>query len=200
MTRRLVLAADHSLNLSTRHDHRHSFQRTGHRPRQEVRHRQLHALPGLPGPRREARTSGTPRATATSTSSPAGAAASSATARRASSRRCRSRSPQLIHVPNTWYTEPQGLLGQALGERTDFGGKCFFCNSGTEANEAAIKLARLNGKPGPVQDRHHDQQLPRPHDGRAHRHRPAEVPRGRRADAARLQLRPVRRPRRRREG
>ena len=24
---------------------------------------------------------------------------------------------------------------------------CFFCNSGTEANEAAIKLARLNGKP-----------------------------------------------------
>ena len=50
-------------------------------------------------------------------------------------------------MPNTWYTEPQGLLGQALSERTDFGGKCFFCNSGTEANEAAIKLARLNGKP-----------------------------------------------------
>ncbi|HEY1188197.1 MAG TPA: aspartate aminotransferase family protein [Gemmata sp.] len=53
----------------------------------------------------------------------------------------------LIHVPNTWYTEPQALLGQALGERTDFGGVSFFCNSGTEANEAAIKLARLNGKP-----------------------------------------------------
>ncbi|MDY3557683.1 aspartate aminotransferase family protein [Gemmata sp. JC673] len=53
----------------------------------------------------------------------------------------------LIHVPNTWYTEPQALLGQALGERTDFGGISFFCNSGTEANEAAIKLARLNGKP-----------------------------------------------------
>ena len=34
-----------------------------------------------------------------------------------------------------------------LGERTDFGGMSFFCNSGTEANEAAIKLARLNGKP-----------------------------------------------------
>ena len=55
---------------------------------------------------------------------------------------------QLIHVPNTWYTEPQGLLAQALSERTGFGGQCFFCNSGTEANEAAIKLARLNGKPG----------------------------------------------------
>ncbi len=52
---------------------------------------------------------------------------------------------QLIHVPNTWYTEAQGLLAQALSERTDFGGLCFFCNSGAEANEAAIKLARLNG-------------------------------------------------------
>jgi acetylornithine/N-succinyldiaminopimelate aminotransferase len=51
----------------------------------------------------------------------------------------------LIHVPNTWYTEAQGRLAQALSERTDFAGKCFFCNSGAEANEAAIKLARLNG-------------------------------------------------------
>ncbi|OWK36617.1 aspartate aminotransferase family protein [Fimbriiglobus ruber] len=54
---------------------------------------------------------------------------------------------QLIHVPNTWYTEPQVLLAKALSERTGWGGQCFFCNSGTEANEAAIKLARLNGKP-----------------------------------------------------
>jgi len=53
----------------------------------------------------------------------------------------------LIHVPNTWYTEPQVLLAEALSERTGWGGQCFFCNSGTEANEAAIKLARLNGKP-----------------------------------------------------
>ncbi|HSQ54685.1 MAG TPA: aminotransferase class III-fold pyridoxal phosphate-dependent enzyme, partial [Gemmata sp.] len=53
----------------------------------------------------------------------------------------------LIHVPNTWYTEPQALLGQALSDRSEIGGVCFFCNSGTEANEAAIKLARLNGKP-----------------------------------------------------
>jgi predicted acetylornithine/succinylornithine family transaminase len=55
---------------------------------------------------------------------------------------------RLIHVPNTWYTEPQGLLAQALSERSGFQGQCFFCNSGTEAVEAAIKLARLNGKPG----------------------------------------------------
>jgi predicted acetylornithine/succinylornithine family transaminase len=55
---------------------------------------------------------------------------------------------QLIHVPNTWYTQTQGLLAQALSERTGWGGQCFFCNSGTEAVEAAIKLARLHGKPG----------------------------------------------------
>lgn len=55
---------------------------------------------------------------------------------------------RLIHVPNTWYIEPQGLLARALSERSGFGGQCFFCNSGTEANEAVIKMARLNGKPG----------------------------------------------------
>jgi predicted acetylornithine/succinylornithine family transaminase len=55
---------------------------------------------------------------------------------------------RLIHVPNTWYTEAQGLLAQALSERSGFAGQCFFCNSGTEAVEAAIKLARLNGRPG----------------------------------------------------
>jgi acetylornithine/succinyldiaminopimelate/putrescine aminotransferase len=53
---------------------------------------------------------------------------------------------RLIHVPNTWYTEPQGLLAEALSTRTGWGGQCFFCNSGTEAVEAAIKLARLNGR------------------------------------------------------
>ncbi len=55
---------------------------------------------------------------------------------------------QLIHVPNTWYMESQGLLAKALSERSGFDGRAFFCNSGTEAIEAAIKLARLNGQPG----------------------------------------------------
>jgi predicted acetylornithine/succinylornithine family transaminase len=49
----------------------------------------------------------------------------------------------LIHVPNTWYTEAQGRWAEALSERS-FGGQAFFCNSGAEANEAAIKLARLH--------------------------------------------------------
>lgn len=49
----------------------------------------------------------------------------------------------LIHVDNTFYNEPQGLLAQKLSEHS-FGGQCFFCNSGAEANEGAIKLARLH--------------------------------------------------------
>ncbi len=53
---------------------------------------------------------------------------------------------QLIHVPNTWHTEQQALLAEALATRADWPAQCFFCNSGTEANEAAIKLARLCGK------------------------------------------------------
>lgn len=52
---------------------------------------------------------------------------------------------QLIHVPNTWHTELQGLWAKALSERS-FGGQAFFCNSGTEANEAAIKLVRLHAR------------------------------------------------------
>ncbi len=51
----------------------------------------------------------------------------------------------LIHVPNTWYTEVQGLWAKALSERS-FGGQAFFCNSGAEANEAAIKLVRLHSQ------------------------------------------------------
>jgi predicted acetylornithine/succinylornithine family transaminase len=52
----------------------------------------------------------------------------------------------LIHVPNTWHMEAQGQWARLLSERS-FGGKAFFCNSGTEANEAAIKLIRLRSTP-----------------------------------------------------
>ena len=48
---------------------------------------------------------------------------------------------ELLHIDNTFYTIEQGRLAKLLSERA-FGGKCFFCNSGAEANEAALKLAR----------------------------------------------------------
>lgn len=50
----------------------------------------------------------------------------------------------LMHVSNLYYNEMQPLLAQALSERS-MHGKCFFCNSGAEANEGLIKLARLWG-------------------------------------------------------
>ncbi len=50
----------------------------------------------------------------------------------------------LIHIPNSWYSQEQGEWAKLLSERS-FGGKCFFCNSGAEANEAGIKLARMYG-------------------------------------------------------
>jgi predicted acetylornithine/succinylornithine family transaminase len=51
---------------------------------------------------------------------------------------------ELIHVPNTWYTEAQGEFAEMLCTRGF--GQAFFCNSGAEAVEAAIKLARLHGE------------------------------------------------------
>lgn len=53
----------------------------------------------------------------------------------------------LIHVANNFYSVPQGRLAEFIS-RKSFGGKCFFCNSGAEANEAALKLARLATPPG----------------------------------------------------
>ncbi len=49
----------------------------------------------------------------------------------------------LLHVSNDFYTEPQLRLAERLSRM--FGGRCFLCNSGAEANEAAIKLARKHG-------------------------------------------------------
>ncbi len=48
---------------------------------------------------------------------------------------------QLIHTSNLYFTEPQVQLAKLLVEHS-FAQKVFFCNSGAEANEAAIKLAR----------------------------------------------------------
>jgi acetylornithine/N-succinyldiaminopimelate aminotransferase len=51
---------------------------------------------------------------------------------------------QLIHTSNLYYTEPQVKLAQVLVDHS-FADRVFFCNSGAEANEAAIKLARRYG-------------------------------------------------------
>ena len=56
--------------------------------------------------------------------------------------RVREQAGELMHVANNYCMEPQAVLAEMLSTRS-FGGKLFFCNSGAEANEAAIKLARL---------------------------------------------------------
>ncbi|MDP6685645.1 MAG: aspartate aminotransferase family protein, partial [Candidatus Omnitrophota bacterium] len=52
---------------------------------------------------------------------------------------------KIIHVPNNYYNMLQGKLAQNIIEDS-FEGKVFFCNSGAEANEAAIKLVKAYGK------------------------------------------------------
>lgn len=51
----------------------------------------------------------------------------------------------LMHVSNLYLTEPQARLARRLVELSDFE-RVFFCNSGAEANEAALKLARKWGR------------------------------------------------------
>jgi predicted acetylornithine/succinylornithine family transaminase len=53
----------------------------------------------------------------------------------------RDQAAELIHVGNLFYTEPSMRLARRLAE-SSLGGKVHFANSGTEANEAALKLAR----------------------------------------------------------
>jgi predicted acetylornithine/succinylornithine family transaminase len=58
---------------------------------------------------------------------------------------------RLVHASNLYYLDNQLRLAEALSRRA-FKGRAFFCNSGTEANEAALKIARryqavVRGKP-----------------------------------------------------
>jgi len=53
---------------------------------------------------------------------------------------------ELVHVSNLYYTLPQTELAEKLLAHS-FADKIFFCNSGAEANEAAIKLARKASAP-----------------------------------------------------
>lgn len=54
---------------------------------------------------------------------------------------------EMIHCSNLFHIENQARLAQVLAEGTGMA-RAFFCNSGAEANEAAIKLARKYGGPG----------------------------------------------------
>ncbi len=54
---------------------------------------------------------------------------------------------ELVHVSNLFYTKPQIELAQLLVENS-FADRVFLANSGAEANEAAIKLARIHSAPG----------------------------------------------------
>jgi acetylornithine aminotransferase/acetylornithine/N-succinyldiaminopimelate aminotransferase len=52
---------------------------------------------------------------------------------------------KLIHVSNLYRNEPQGELAHALAQRCG-PGRVIFCNSGAEANDGLLKLARLHGQ------------------------------------------------------
>lgn len=58
----------------------------------------------------------------------------------------REQAGRLLHMPNNFYSEWQGRLARAIIEKS-FTGKVFFANSGAEANEGALKLARRFGAP-----------------------------------------------------
>ncbi len=53
---------------------------------------------------------------------------------------------KILHVPNNYYNELQAKLAKKISQNS-FAGKVFFCNSGAEGVEAAIKLARKYGSP-----------------------------------------------------
>lgn len=53
---------------------------------------------------------------------------------------------RILHMPNNFYNEWQGRLARKIVEKA-FSGKVFFGNSGAEANEGALKLARRFGEP-----------------------------------------------------
>jgi predicted acetylornithine/succinylornithine family transaminase len=61
----------------------------------------------------------------------------------------------LLHVSNLYYNELQPQVAARLDALHGGGGKVFFCNSGAEANECAIKLARRYGQAHGGPDRYH---------------------------------------------
>ena len=103
---------------------------------------------------------------------------------------------RLLHISNLFYTESQ-IKAAELIVRHSFGDKVFFCNSGAEANEAAIKLVRRyswkNHGEGRADDRGHGELFPRTDHCHPVGHGAAEVPGGVQPDGRGLQLRAVQR-------
>ena len=101
---------------------------------------------------------------------------------------------ELIHVSNLFRNPNQGELARRLVQQAG-PGRVFFCNSGAEANEGLIKLARLHGvrksrRGGEVlQDHLREEGLPRPHVRRHERHAAGEDPEGLSPAGAGLRLR-----------
>jgi acetylornithine/N-succinyldiaminopimelate aminotransferase len=62
---------------------------------------------------------------------------------------------RLLHVSNLFHTEHQAPLAAALDGLLGGGGRCFFVNSGAEANECAVKLARRYGQLHGGPERYH---------------------------------------------
>jgi len=62
----------------------------------------------------------------------------------------RQQATRLFHVSNLFYTEPGVRLAERLAESFQPGARVFLCNSGAEANEAAIKLARKHRRGGEI--------------------------------------------------
>ena len=84
---------------------------------------------------------------------------------------------KLIHCSNLFWNRPQMELAELLSKNT-FGGNVFFANTGTEANEAAIKIARKYGKKKSekkIQNPLRPQLFPRKNSGLPHSDGTAEI-------------------------
>ena len=102
----------------------------------------------------------------------------SATPTRRSPTPCAEQARPLLHVSNLFATVPGQEVAATLDRLLGGGGKVFFSNSGAEANEAAIKLARKWGGPRSPRRGQRLRLVPRPHPGHPARHRPAREARG----------------------
>ena len=146
------------------------------------------------------------RAAGTSTCCRAWPSPASATATRRWPTALHEQAQTLLHVSNLFGTDVGWQVACTLDRLLGVGqpgwpaegtrGQVFFANSGAEANECALKLARQVRRPGPPRGRERLRLVPRPHPGHAARHRPAGQARGVPAAARGLPARRLERPRR----